>query len=232
MRSRLVIIIVALVLGGVAAILAANYLDSARSRIVAESEPVEVLVAAEDIPRGLSAEDLIERELLVIREIPAQFVSSNAVSSERAIRDQILALDMAEGEQVTDASFQYPADVGIAYTIPEGHLALTIPSDEIRGVAGFIKPGDRVSVIASLDGGNMYDKDGVPIDPDDPDAEGPLAFLNWDLGTALPDKSYPVEYPITRIALAEVKVLAVEREITRTTEAASTSGPTWAAPAP
>lgn len=216
MRTRIVIIVVALVLGGLAAIFAARYLSSARSEIVEESEPVTVLVAAEDVPRGLTAEELLAQELLVEQEIPRQFVSADAVSSGRTIEGQVLAVPLAEGQQVTRSSFQYPSEAGLTYTIPDGQLAVTIPSDEIRGVAGFIKPGDFVSILVTFDGGSYYDEEGVPLTTQEGLApEFPLEWLDWDLGSALPDVAFPAEYPITRIALPKVRVLAVERQVTR-----------------
>jgi Flp pilus assembly protein CpaB len=220
MRTRIVIIVVALAIGGIAAVFAARYLSEARSDIVAESTPVTVLVAAEDIPRGLSAEELVERELLEEQEIPQQFVSPDAVSSERSIQGQVLAVPLAEGEQVTQSRFQYPSEAGLTYTIPADHLAVTIPSDDIKGVAGFIKPGDSVAVVVSFPNGNWYTEDGEPLDPGEEDATPPLAFMDWDLGDALPDSEWVAEYPITRIALGSVKVLAVERDVTRTDETA------------
>ncbi|GAB4276781.1 MAG: hypothetical protein Kow0056_07580 [Coriobacteriia bacterium] len=218
MRTRILLIIAALIAGGLAAVFAARYLSEARSQIVEEATPVTVLVAAQDIPRGLSAEELDAQELLVEEEIPAQFVSSDAVSSVKSIEGQVLAVPMAEGEQVTRSKFQYPTEAGLTYTVPAGYLAVTIPTDEIRGVAGFIKPGDTIAVVASFDDGNWYDQDGDPVDPNDPRGVAPLDWMSWRLGEPLPDVGWPVEYPITRIVLPEVKVLATESNVSRTQE--------------
>ncbi len=150
MRSKILILVVALVLGGLAAILAARYITGARSTIEAESKPVKVLVAAEDIPRGLSAEELLSKKLILRQEVPARFVAAGAISSERGIEGQVLATPLSKGEQVTRARFQIPSQAGLAYSVPKDVVAITIPVNEERGVAGLVKPGDHVTVFASF----------------------------------------------------------------------------------
>lgn len=149
MRSKVLIIIAALVLGGIAAVLAGNYLRSARGEIAAESEPVVVLVAQEDLPRGLSAAELVERDLVKEEEIPRRFVAGDAVSSIRAIEGQVLAVPVSAGEQLTKGRFQYPAQAGLAYTVPADFVALSIDVDSVTGVSGLLKPGDNVVVYAT-----------------------------------------------------------------------------------
>lgn len=150
MRSKIVIIVVALVLGGVAAVLAAGYLRSARTDIAAQNEPVKVLVAQQNLPRGLTAAELIERDLVKSEDVPRQFVAGDAVSSERIIADQVLAAPVSKGEQLTKSRFQYPSQAGLSFSVPEDEVAMTIATDEVKGVAGMLKPGDNVVVYSSF----------------------------------------------------------------------------------
>lgn len=153
MKSKLLIVVLALVLGATAALLAAKYLTSAKTRIQAEAQPVEVLVAQEDVPRGLSAEELVRRKIIVRTQVPRQFVSAGAVSSYAALDGQVLAAPLSRGEQVTKARFQFPSQAGLAYSIPKDLVALAIPNDDVKGVAGLIKPGDMVMVLATFEAG-------------------------------------------------------------------------------
>lgn len=153
MRSRLAILIAALVLGGLAAITTNWYLARATDRLEAGTEPVEVLVAAESIPRGATAEELLRDQLIVAQQVPRQYVSEDAVSSPKAIEGQVLAAPLSAGELVTAARFQNPIDAGLAYSVPDGLVAITIPSDAVKGVAGLLKPGDFVLVTASFEAG-------------------------------------------------------------------------------
>jgi pilus assembly protein CpaB len=153
MRTRLLILVVSLVLGVTAAFLAARYLSAETDRIQAEAEPVEVLVATADVPRGTTAEAALADGLIAVREIPRTYVSAGAVSSPRAIDGQVLAAALSPGEQVTRERFQLPSQAGLAYSIPEGFVAVAIPSDAVKGVAGLLKPGDHVMVAATFDPG-------------------------------------------------------------------------------
>jgi pilus assembly protein CpaB len=150
MRSKVLIIVVALVLGGAAAVVAANYLSSARTDIAAANEPIGVLVANEDLPRGMSAEELVKRKLVSVQQVPRRFVAADAVSSQRAIAEQVLAVPVSAGEQLTKTRFQFPAEAGLSYSVPENFVACTVPVDEVSGVGGLLKPGDQVTVYATL----------------------------------------------------------------------------------
>jgi len=151
MRTKVAILIVALVLGGLAAVLAANYLGDARSTIEAESEPIEVLIATEDIPRGLSAEELLAEDLITLQEVPRRFVAAGAISSEKALEGRVLADPMSAGEQVTEGRFELPSTAGLAYSIPGEFVGLSIPVDEVQGVSGLVKPGDHVALYVTFD---------------------------------------------------------------------------------
>lgn len=159
MRSKVAILIVALVLGGLAAVLAANYLGDARSTIEAESEPIEVLIASEDIPRGLSAEELLAEDLITLQEVPRRFVAAGAISSEKALEGRVLADPLSAGEQVTEGRFELPSTAGLAYSIPGEFVGLSIPVDEVQGVSGLVKPGDHVTLYVTFD---ENQNDGTP----------------------------------------------------------------------
>ena len=153
MRTKAIIIVIALVLAGIATALAVNYVNSARSEVAASSEPIEVLVAQEDIPRGLSAEELIAKEMIVLEEVPQRYVAADAISSARAIEGQVLNTPLSKGEQVTSARFSVPSSAGLAYSVPSDQVAIAIPVDEVRGISRLVRPGDRVAVFVTLENG-------------------------------------------------------------------------------
>ncbi|MBE0476582.1 MAG: Flp pilus assembly protein CpaB [Coriobacteriia bacterium] len=143
-------IVVALVLGGFAAVLAGRYLTSAKATIDADSQPVEVLVAEADIPRGVSAEQLFEQKLVTRARIPRRFVAAGAISSARMVEGQVLAVPVSSGEQLSTSRFQYPSEAGLAHNVPKDYVAVSLPVDMVSGVSGLLKPGDHVAVILSL----------------------------------------------------------------------------------
>ncbi len=150
MRSKIVILVVALVLAGVAAVLAVGYINSARTSIASESEPIEVLVAQDNLPRGLSIEELTQQGLVKPEQVPRRFVAADAVSSARIVEGQVLAVPLSAGEQLTKGRFQFPSQAGLSYTVPEGLVGVTVSVSEFSGVAGLLKPGDSVVIFATL----------------------------------------------------------------------------------
>ena len=98
----------------------------------------------------MSAEELIEKKLIVTQEIPRMYVSSGAVSSISSIEGQVVSSPISKGEQVTLTRFQYTAQAGLSYGVPEGFVAVAIPSDAVKGVAGLLKPNDTVMVAATF----------------------------------------------------------------------------------
>lgn len=159
MRTKILILVVALIVGGVAAVLAARYLGQARTTIEAESEPIEVYVAKEDIPRGLSAEELISKKLIVLEPVPRRFAAAGSVSSAKALEGRVLAAPLTAGEQVTTARFELPTTAGLAYSIPADFLAVSIPVDEVKGISGLVKPGDHLMIFLTVSPGPGGEKE-------------------------------------------------------------------------
>lgn len=155
MRSRMIILAVAVVLGILAAFFGARYLSSARADITAEAEPVRVLVAAKDVPAGTAADDLIRQEFVKEMKVPRRYVTDGAISSVASIEGKVLAVQLTKGEQLTAARFKLAEEVGLSYSLPEGQVAISVPDNPSRGVSGFISPGDYVMVISSFDPGTL-----------------------------------------------------------------------------
>ncbi len=159
MRSRIVILVVAVALGVLAAVLTGRYIDSLQRGVAAEDEPIEVLVAQDTLARGASADELIEEGLIVRESIPRRYVAEGAVSSAASIEGQVLAEGVSAGEQITQARFKFPSQAGLAYSIPADYVAVAISNNAVKGVAGLVKPGDHVMAVVTFDPG----PDGQPL---------------------------------------------------------------------
>ena len=153
MRSRLIILVAAVLVGLLAAGLTGRYLDSLQRGVAAEDEPIEVLVAQQDVQRGVTAEEVIEAGLIVRESIPRRYVADGAVSSVANLEGQVLAENLTRGEQITQARFKFPSQAGLAFSIPDDYVAIAISNDAVKGVAGLVRPGDHVLVVATFDPG-------------------------------------------------------------------------------
>jgi pilus assembly protein CpaB len=152
MKGKMLIVVAALVLGGVAAFASYSYLGALQRQAVAGTALVDVLVAKQDIPRGVSANDLETAGYVETTKMPLKYVASGAISTVKSVADRIVSVPVTKGEVLTTARFQYSSDAGLAYAVPADFVAVAIPVDDARGVAGLVKPGDRVAILGTVPG--------------------------------------------------------------------------------
>lgn len=158
MRGKVLILIAALVLGVVAAVFAARYIEGARARVEAQDQPVQVLVAQQDLPAGMTGEELADDELLKLETVPRRYVPDDAISSMAAITGKVLTVPLSKGEQVSESRFSLPSAAGLSFAVPEDFVAIALPNTADRGVAGLIRPGDSVVVYATFEPGTGFEE--------------------------------------------------------------------------
>ncbi len=150
---RIIGFIIALVFALAAFWLAYNLLGDKgeKEQIIVESgDPayklVDVLVAAEPIDLG----DVIVSDNLEAKQWPSHLVVDGfAVTAEQsaAVIGQVARSTIAVGEPINMNRLSNPADPNfIAANLPAGMRMMTVSSDAIAGLAGFMYPGDRVDV--------------------------------------------------------------------------------------
>lgn len=154
MRNKLVIVL-ALVFGLLTAYLVLNYLQDVKTALD-NNEYVEIVIANQDIP----ANTVISASMLSMKKIPFQYAHSQEITDNSEVIGKILLVPLNAGESIMKNQVISQSDKkkGLAYVIPEGKRALTIPVDEVSGVAGLIKPGDKVDVISTITIGDNQPK--------------------------------------------------------------------------
>ena len=173
MNRRLIGLVLALVLAGVATVVLVNYVQTADERAREAEELTEVFVAQEDITAGTNADEAIGQGLIVRDEIPSRAVPSGAIAELSQIEGQIATVDVAQGEVILSQRFGATvAETGQRFQVPDGLQAVSVQVSVIPGVAGFIEPDDTVSVLATLDAADP-DED----EEEEADAETRTAFL-------------------------------------------------------
>lgn len=143
-------VIVALVLGFLAAVVAKRYIEQAtaggRSAIV-EREAVTVVVAKQDIAMAstLTAGDVR------VEAVPRSIVPDGALTDPKAVVGRGAAAAIARGEIIREGRL---TAVGVGGGLPglikEGYRAITVKVNEVVGVAGFIVPGTYVDVLTTI----------------------------------------------------------------------------------
>jgi pilus assembly protein CpaB len=141
-NNNIVVLVVALVLGGLAALLARNWLVSH-----AQSNTSGTMVVA-GLPLSFGA--VLSPDNLT--EIPwtAGNLPDGAFATKRdVLKDgkRMALAAISRNEPILRDKITAPGQLATLSTILEpGKRAVTIRVDDVRGVAGFIQPGDRVDV--------------------------------------------------------------------------------------
>jgi pilus assembly protein CpaB len=150
MKSKLIFIL-ALIFGLMAAYLAYHYLDQ-RQQSMDNREYTQVLVAAQDIPANTS----ISTTMVQMKVFPSEFRNNKEILDLKQALGKISLVNISRGEVILENRLIKPGDrkQGLAYVIAAGMRAMSVPVDEVSGVAGLIKKGDRVDIIAELSGGD------------------------------------------------------------------------------
>lgn len=148
MKRLWLVLGMALVSGGGAAYLAAGYLQPAPVQAARPEEPGDrVAVAARDLPAGSV---LTEGDVRLVKwpadALPAGYARTAAEVVGRGLVTPLRANEpLMEGKLASKE-----AGGGLAILIPEGMRAVSVRVDEVIGVAGFVTPGTRVDVLATL----------------------------------------------------------------------------------
>jgi pilus assembly protein CpaB len=155
---RLIFIVIALVAAGATIFVGRAWLAVERGahvEVQATPEPPKpskmVLVAASDLHAG----QFVRPEHLRWQAWPDEGISKNyVVSGDHQLEDYVGAVvrtGIGEGEPVTDVRVVRPGDRGfLAAVLTPGNRAVTVPVTPSSGIAGFVFPGDRVDLIATL----------------------------------------------------------------------------------
>ena len=152
MNRRLIGLVVALALAGVATFLLVQWVNSADERAREEEDLAEVFVAQGDIPAGTSAEVAIGQALITTDEIPARSVPEGAIGSLDTIAGQVATVQIFDGEIIVAQRFGTTvSQPGGLFEIPEGLEAVTLEAAIVPGVAGFVQAQDQVSLVVTID---------------------------------------------------------------------------------
>ncbi|MBI2174163.1 MAG: Flp pilus assembly protein CpaB [Candidatus Omnitrophica bacterium] len=163
-------LIFAVAIGLVAASLARNFwagqwklLEAERTKLKGSYKPpIEVWVAKQDIAEGktIAADDL------ALKPIPQDFVQPFATPNNGDLIGRIAVAPIAQGEQLLRNKVREPgrgpAPETLSKMTPKGMRAVTIGVDALSGVGGFVRPGDTVDLVWTVNVPTK-DKQGEPV---------------------------------------------------------------------
>lgn len=150
MRNRIgIILVLALVAGGLAAYLAVTFLKGPSSGSTNQAPAtVKVAVAAKDLAVG----DVLTASDVKLVSWPAGTVPAGYATSQEEVVGRGLITPVRTNEPLLASKLAAKGSpAGLAIAIPEGMLAMSVRVNDVIGVAGFVWPGTHVDVLATLD---------------------------------------------------------------------------------
>jgi pilus assembly protein CpaB len=146
-------LLVALVLGGIAAKMMFNFVSNRQS--TAESKRPPVVMAKHNLDAGavLSLDDL------VMGDVSSDAVPDSVFQSPDQIVGRVTEVQIIQGQAIT-STLLAPKGVGpgLQAAVPNGMRAVTVDVNEITGVAGYLVSGCHVDLIQTV----RDEKTGLP----------------------------------------------------------------------
>lgn len=149
---RVVILVVAIVLGAVAALASFAWLGGIQDRANKGAALVQVYVAKKDIPKGMTGEKAISDKYIETSSVQAKFRPANAVISPDAIKGKVALVPLPANVTVIDGLFVDPrvAQVTNSQRIEPGRVLVSLSLDQVHAVGGLLVPGDKVNIMTGI----------------------------------------------------------------------------------
>lgn len=147
-RVRNIVIAVGLAL--VAMMLTLFYVTNYKRSVQQSESEVQVYVAAKDVDAGVSGKELVRTHAFKAVQVVKRSVVAGAISDPNQVERLVLSQPLYQGEQVTLRRFSDQAALGVRAQLKGTLRALQVPGDPNQLLAGTLRPGDHVDVVANI----------------------------------------------------------------------------------
>jgi Flp pilus assembly protein CpaB len=213
MRSRGLVVAIAVVLAIAAAGAVILYTKGVKQDAVSGGALSLVLVSTQDIPANTNLNPLIDQGAFTQLQVPTDAVVDGAVTSLDELTGQTTTSPVLANEQISSARLSSgEAAPGGNLGISAGHIGVAAEVDLERGVAGAITSGDHVAIYATFSEGTAVRKATMRqlLSP------AQLEKFNATLDDGTVAAGLPVVrlgVPFTVVLVPSVRVLSVENPI-------------------
>lgn len=152
-RYRALILFCAAVgLGLITSFLVFSWLQGEKSRLMSTplstTKNIQVVAASADLSWGTK----LTPEMIQQLDLPAGAVPEGHFTSLEAVKDRVLLVDIKKNELLMESKLaSVGATGGVAAITDPSKRAMSVKVDDVIGVAGFIKPADRVDVMVTIE---------------------------------------------------------------------------------
>ncbi len=152
-------VVIAIVLGLLAAVLTIVYIANYRSNVQHGEQQVGVLVAATDIPAGTSGAAIASGHMLKRATVPRTALVPGAISSSDQVSRLVSTGAIMAGEQVSTRRFGNANELGVRALLKGTMRAVQLSATPAQILAGTLRSGDHVDLVANMSVGNA---NGIP----------------------------------------------------------------------
>jgi len=140
----------AAVAAGLAIVALLVFMHGYKRSVDAGAEPITVLVAKNQLPKGSSGDTIASKGLFQATGFKRDQVKEGAITDPASLRGKVAAQNIVPGQQLTITDFIKPNDPVLS-RIGEDQRAITVPLDASHGMIGQVHAGDHVDVFAGFE---------------------------------------------------------------------------------
>lgn len=142
----------AVVLAILTSVMVFTWMQNEKNRLMAAPIPinknVQVLVSNSDLAWGTK----LTAEMMQLQELPPGVIPEGHFTSVESIKDRVLLVDVKRNELLLESKLApLGSSGGVAAVTDPNKRAMSVKVDDVIGVAGFIKPADRVDVMVTIE---------------------------------------------------------------------------------
>jgi len=147
MKRNKKFLMLALVFALTAAVLFYQYLLSLQKKYEPQNME-QVIVAA----RTIEHNSLIGPGDIKVLRVPSDYAHRDALRDKKSAEGKVAVSRIMEGEQILRSRLLGNSRNlnHMSYSVPRGKRAISVAVNDITGVSGFVKPSDRVDVVATV----------------------------------------------------------------------------------
>jgi len=159
MRSRGLVVAIAVVLAVAAAAAVILYTQGVKEDAVRGGELTRVIVATQEIPANQSLDPLVDQGIFTEIQLPADALVEGAVTDVEQLRGVTTTTPILANEQISTSRLS-SAERPLNLTgVSKGHVGVAVELDAPQGGVGNIQPGDSVQVFATYQGVQVFKGD-------------------------------------------------------------------------
>jgi Flp pilus assembly protein CpaB len=149
MTYRLRNLLIALGLAAVAVVLVSVYVTQYKHHVQNSESAVQVYIAARDIPAGTSGDEVIDGKYLRKVTVERRNRVTGAIAKPSDIAASYVTETIYQDEQLSLRRFGQPGAEGLRGQLRGNQRALELEAKSSQALAGTLKTGDRVDVVAT-----------------------------------------------------------------------------------